>query len=202
MVKDINTEQKILEAARKVFVRKGMAGARMQEIADEAGINKAMLHYYYRNKEKLFEAIFLEAFAKIAPRLQDIIGSEDDLFTKIGRFVDQYISTVMANPYLPVFVIHEMSQDPEKFMAQLKQNPNKPDPSVFLAQINAEVKAGRIRPVNPFQLLLNIISLCLFPFVARPMFQTITGVGPGDFDRLMEERKKHVTEFIINSIKT
>ena len=98
---DQSTEQIILEAAKKVFVRKGMAGARMQDIADEAGINKALLHYYFRNKEKLFEMIFMEAAEKFFPRINAIFDSDQPLFEKIESFCEEYISVVMENPYLP-----------------------------------------------------------------------------------------------------
>ena len=93
--KDKTTEEKILEAARKVFVHKGMYGARMQDIADEAGINKALLHYYFKNKQKLFEEIFMEAAGQLFPRVNAIFVSEEPLFTKIEKFCDEVIA---ANP--------------------------------------------------------------------------------------------------------
>src|ERR1051325_9238915 len=95
--KDNNTQDKILEAARKVFVMKGMYGARMQDIADEAGINKALLHYYFKNKEKLFEQIFMEAAGKLFPRINAIFVSDEPLFTKIEQFCDEYINVVLSN---------------------------------------------------------------------------------------------------------
>ena len=95
------TEEKILSAARKIFTTKGMAGARMQDIANEAGINKALLHYYYRDKEKLFETIFLEEAQKFFPKINAIFQSDDPLFLKIEKFVDEYIDEMLENPYLP-----------------------------------------------------------------------------------------------------
>src|SRR4249920_2351657 len=101
---DVSTEEKILSAAKKVFISRGMAGARMQDIADEAGINKAMLHYYFKNKEKLFEVIFMEAAAQLFPRINEIFFSDYSLFEKIERFCEEYMAVVMENPYLPLFV--------------------------------------------------------------------------------------------------
>ena len=117
--KDKSTEERILEAAKKVFVQKGMAGARMQDIADEAGINKALLHYYFSNKEKLFEMIFLEAASKLFPRINAIFSSDQPLFEKIESFCEEYIAVVMENPYLPLFVLYEINQDPAYFMNKL-----------------------------------------------------------------------------------
>src|SRR3954465_4747970 len=102
---EISTENRILDAARKVFLVKGMDGARMQDIANEAGINKAMLHYYFRSKEKLFEMIFQEEIGKLMLRITDIFASDEPLFIKIEMFCRQYIETVIENPYIPLFII-------------------------------------------------------------------------------------------------
>src|SRR6187402_2554521 len=94
-------QEKILAAARKVFTTKGMAGARMQDIADEAGINKALLHYYFRDKDKLFETIFMEEAQRFFPKINAIFQSDDPLFEKIEKFVNEYIDEMQENPYLP-----------------------------------------------------------------------------------------------------
>jgi TetR/AcrR family transcriptional regulator len=137
---DQSTEQLILGAAKKVFVRKGMAGARMQDIADEAGINKALLHYYFRSKEKLFEMIFMEAAAKLFPRINAIFNADQSLFEKIESFCEEYISIVMENPYLPLFVLYEINQNPEYFLQKVWKGNSKPNPSKFLEQMEREVK--------------------------------------------------------------
>src|SRR3712207_2537327 len=104
--KDQNTEQRILQAAKTVFMHRGMAGARMQDIADEAGINKAMLHYYFRSKEKLFEVIFREAIGKFLPKINATIALDCSLFEKIHIFCREYITVLMENPYIPLFIIN------------------------------------------------------------------------------------------------
>ena len=96
MKKDFTTEEKILTAAKQVFLTRGMDGARMQDIADEAGINKALLHYYFRSKDQLFEKIFLEVAHAFLPRVLGILESESTLFEKIERFCNEYISQVMT----------------------------------------------------------------------------------------------------------
>lgn len=200
--KNRGTEEKILEAARKVFVRKGMFGARMQDIADEAGINKALLHYYFKNKEKLFEEIFMEAAAKLFPKINQIFSSDEPLFTKIAKFCEEYINVAIENPYLPLFVLNEMNQDPVYFMNKLwGKNGNKPDPRKFLQQIDDEVKKGNIRDISPLQLLMNLISMTIFPFIGKPVFQMNLGIDDMQFRMVMEQRKQEIPRFIIDAIK-
>jgi AcrR family transcriptional regulator len=200
IVKDDTTEARILTAARKVFMEKGMDGARMQDIADEAGINKAMLHYYFRSKEKLFEKIFREVAANFLPRIILIFGSEDSLFTKIECFVDAYIVQMKQTPYLPIFFLNEVNRQPEAFIKKMFGS-RKPPVHQFYAQVKNEVKKGIIRPVEPGQLLMNIFSLTVFPFAARPIFQVIGDMDQKKFDLLLEQRRKDVPRFIIDAIR-
>jgi AcrR family transcriptional regulator len=201
IVKDISTEEKILEAARQVFIHKGMAGARMQEIADTAGINKAMLHYYFRNKEMLFETIFSQAAQKLFPKLNIIFESELPLFEKIENFVQAYIDVMLENPYLPMFVLSEMHQNPERFYKKMKGQLNFPRPDKFLAQIESEVKKGTIKRISPLQLLMNIISGTIFPFIAKPMFQMHIGLDELQFRQFIMQRKKEYAGFVIDAIR-
>jgi TetR/AcrR family transcriptional regulator len=199
--RDQSTEEKILEAAKKVFVRKGMSGARMQDIADEAGINKALLHYYFRNKEKLFEMIFMEAAGKLFPRINEIFNSDQPLFEKIERFCDEYITVVMDNPYLPLFVLNEINQNPEYFLEKVWTEAKKPSPQKFLQQIEQEVKKGTIKNISPLNLMMNLISMTIFPFVSKPMMQKNLGLDEWQFRAVMEQRKKEIPRFIIDAIK-
>jgi TetR/AcrR family transcriptional regulator len=198
--KEQNTEEKILAAAKKVFLKEGMAGARMQDIADEAGINKAMLHYYFRSKEKLFERIFTELSQHFFPRLIGIFESDASLFRKIELFVGEYIDQMQRTPYLPIFVLNEVNRQPETFIKKMMGN-RKPPVKKFVDDVQDEIKKGIIKPINPLQLLLNIISLCVFPFVAKPMFQLVTNIDRTMFDKILEQRKGEVSKFIIDAIK-
>lgn len=201
MEKDVSTEQRILSTAKSIFEKKGLTGTRMQEIADAAGINKALLHYYFRNKEKLFEAVFSEALAKIFPRINEIFSAEIPLFRKIEVFVENYIEMIMENPHLPAFVTHELNQNPDRFIKNVFQHESAPVPHHFLLQIEAAIRNGEIRPVHPAQLMINLLSLCIFPFIAKPLIQSIFNIQDETFSGLMEARKKEVSRFIINSIK-
>lgn len=199
--KDKNTEQRILEAARKVFLTRGMDGARMQDIADEAGINKAMLHYYFRDKDSLFDVVFLEEAQKFFPKINAIFASDEPLFTKIENFVAEYIDEMKGNPGLPWFVLNEVNRNPDEFMEKIWGRANMPQPGKFLEQIAAEIKAGRIRKTEPVQLLMNMISMTIFPFVARPVFSRIMQLNPQQFSAIMEQRKKEIPRFIIDAIR-
>lgn len=198
--KNENTEELILEAAKKVFQTKGMDGARMQEIADKAGINKAMLHYYYRNKQLLFEAVFKNAFAMLAPQLNAILNDETTIEDKVKNFTFNYISFISKHPYLPNFIIQELNRNPD-FILKMKENKGFPNLSKFKKQVDKEIEEGIIKPINAEQLFINILSLNIFPFVARPLIMAFSNVDSKVYKQLMEERKIEVANFIINSIK-
>lgn len=195
------TEAKILAAAHKVFTTKGMAGARMQDIADAAGINKAMLHYYFRDKDKLFETVFTEEAQKFFPKINMIFQADMPLFEKIEKFVAEYIDEMLQNPYMPWFVMNEINRDPDRFMSKVWGKENLPNPGKLLEQIEKEVKKGTIKRVHPLHLLMNILSMTIFPFVAKPMMVRNLRLTDANFKKAMEERKKEIPKFIIDSIK-
>jgi len=199
--KNQGAEERILAAARKVFTTRGMAGARMQDIADEAGINKALLHYYFRDKDKLFETIFLEEAQRFFPKINTIFSSDDPLFDKIEAFVHEYIDEMLENPYLPWFVMNELHRDPDQFMYKVWGNNNLPRPAKFLEQIEREIKKGKIKRIHPLHLLMNLLSMTIFPFVAQPMITRNLGLSEMQFRQIMAQRKKEIPKFIIDAIK-
>lgn len=198
----MEAEEKILNAAKKVFTEKGYAAARMQEIADTAGINKGLLHYYFRSKEKLFMAIFNEAFDKFAVKINRVFEVDMPLFEKIEVLVNEYIDLMMENPALPGFVLYELNQKGESFIKTILAKEGKPNPLPFIGQIQMEIDAGRIRSdINPFQLVLNILSMCVFPFVARPLFQAIIQADDHFYMQIMANRKSTIVAFALNAIR-
>lgn len=198
--KDNSTEQKIIEAAKKVFVKEGMHGARMQDIADEAGINKALLHYYFRSKEKLFSIIFESVFKEITPLIMGIFSSEKSLFDKIRIYVSEHLDFLAKNPYLIGFIIHEINVNPENLERILSSE--KKDFSPIYSLIQSEVEKGNIRPIDPLQLMVNMIALCVFPVLAKPMVTGILLKGDNEaYETFMQKRKQQIADFIINSIK-
>jgi len=198
--KDKNTENQILNAAKNIFQRKGMDGSRMQEIADEAGINKALLHYYYRSKQLLFEAVFKTAFSMLAPQLNKIINDDSNLFDKIKKFTNNYISFVIKHPYLPNFIFQELNRNPD-FVIKLQKDKDFPNIEKFKKQIDDCAAKGIIRPIKAEQLFINILALNIFPFIGAPLLKGFIEVNHDEYQKLMNERKEEVATFIINSIK-
>ncbi|MDV7186749.1 TetR/AcrR family transcriptional regulator [Lutibacter sp. TH_r2] len=198
--KDKNTESKILEAAKSVFQTKGMDGARMQEIADKAGINKAMLHYYFRGKQLLFEAVFKNAFSLLSPQLNTILNDESSIEDKIKNFTNNYISFITKHPYLPNFIFQELNRNPE-FISKIQKSIGFPSIEKFKKQLNIEIEKGILIPIKAEQLFINILALNIFPFIASPLIKAITNTDNNSYEQLIEDRKIEVSTFIINSIK-
>jgi len=198
--KDENTEEKILNAAKNVFQSKGMDGARMQEIADNAGINKAMLHYYYRSKQLLFEAVFKNAFSLLSPQLNTILNDDSSIEDKIKNFTFNYISFIIKHPYLPNFIFQELNRNPD-FISKIQKTIGFPNIDKFKKQLHVEIEKGILIPIKAEQLLINILALNIFPFIAAPLIKTITNSDNKAYKELIEVRKTEVSSFIINSIK-
>lgn len=194
-----STEERIKEAARKVFIRKGLAGARMQEIADEARINKAMLHYYYRSKKHLFRNILDEVMTEFAPRIIGILGQDLPLKEKIDSFVSHYLGMLSANPFIPLFVFTELRDQPQEIIEKLGIKRS----GVLKRlekQLNREAAAGRIKPITSLHFLTNLISLSIFPFLAQPLLQGIFAMDQQQFEDFIEERKSTIGEFFMAAI--
>jgi AcrR family transcriptional regulator len=198
--KNENTETLILEAAKGIFQSKGMDGARMQEIANEAGINKAMLHYYYRSKQLLFEAVFKNAFSLLAPQLNAVLNDDSSIEEKIKNFTSNYISFMIKHPYLPNFIIQELNRNPD-FIGKLKENTGFPNLEKFKVKVAEEIKLGFIQPIDADQLFVNIIALNIFPFLGKPLIKALTEKNEETYAAFVEGRKIEVANFIINAIK-
>lgn len=198
--KNTSAEIGILNAAKRIFQQKGMQGARMQEIADEAGINKALLHYYFRSKQLLFEAVFKQAFLLLAPQLNNVINENTSLFEKIEKFSANYISFIIKHPYLPNFIIQELNRNPD-FLNNLIEKKQFPSIEKFKLQVTENIENGLIKPIDPSQLFINLISLNVLPFLAAPLLKGFLNINDKNYNQLLENRKTEVADFIINAIK-
>lgn len=198
--KNTSAEIGILNAAKRIFQQKGMQGARMQEIADEAGINKALLHYYFRSKQLLFEAVFKQAFLLLAPQLNNVINENTSLFEKIEKFSANYISFIIKHPYLPNFIIQELNRNPD-FLNNLIEKKQFPSIEKFKLQVTENIENGLIKPIDPSQLFINLISLNVLPFLAAPLLKGFLNIDDKNYNQLLENRKTEVADFIINAIK-
>ncbi|MCB9232606.1 MAG: TetR/AcrR family transcriptional regulator [Bacteroidia bacterium] len=195
------TEEKIVEAARAIFHEKGFHGARMQEIADSAEINKGLLHYYFKTKDALFEKVFGIAFHKMFGIMANAMNSDLPLPEKLEKFVGIYMDVLAYNSFLPVFVLSELNRNPDKFIRKIFSVSGRPNMEPFFNQVKAEIAAGRIKDVDPRKILMNTMSLCVFPYVARPMFQAIMNISNPEFKKMMQNRKEEVIELITVMLK-
>ena len=200
---DKTTEELILNAARKIFTTKGFAAARMDDIAKEAGINRALLHYYFRSKDKMFDIIFEEKFREFFMGVGLILGSDMPLFEKIPAIIEHELTTLAKHPDVPMFVIGEISQNPEKFLQRIQGvgvNP-KSISHILDKQIQSEYKKGIIKKIDGPSLLINIMSLAIYPFIAKNLWQVVFEMDEHDYLKFIEKRKKELSAFIIDGIR-
>jgi len=186
---DLSAEQKIKAAAQKLFTQKGYASVKTRDIAAEAGINLALLNYYFRSKEKLFELVMADNMIIIVEGAAGIIHDKDtNLDQKVERLTAHYINVIRKNPDVPQFVLTEIKNHPDKLAAVLG---GKLDifNSVFIKQIQEKAESGEMVNVNPVQFLVNLLGLTVFPFIARPLLLSIGRVDEETFGMMMEQRK-------------
>jgi len=197
---DTTTEEKIYEAARRIFILKGMEGARMQEIADEAGMNKALLHYYFRSKENLFKAVFKDTFSKFFIKVKDTLSSEVSAKEKLNVFIDNYIDLIQANPYVPQFIISEINRDPKVLKSLMFDSGI--EPQQILELLLNEVHSGNLSKLDPRHIVISLLGMLVFPFVARPLLQMVYFKDDQlAYDQFLNERKEVVKKMILKFIE-
>lgn len=197
---DKQTEEKIFEAATDVFVEKGMDGARMQDIATHAGINKALLHYYFRTKDQLFNTVFEMIARKIFKKFAPVFDENLSLEEKIRFFFKEHISFLQENPRLPGFLLNEVNRNPARIKKLLK---NVDFDNIWFKiydQHKEELKKYNITQAVLPQLMISIAAISVFPFAAKGILEGILEKLDIDFDQYMEERKEFAAEFVINAI--
>jgi AcrR family transcriptional regulator len=195
-VKESSTEEKIKEAARKLFTQKGFSATRTRDIAEEAGINLALLNYYFRSKQKLFDIIMMENFRQFIQGISfNFLEQNNTLDQKITMIVTMYIDFLGQNPDLPLFILNELRNNPEQLAANIGSEVGSAR-SKFFGQLKLAAEEGKIGDLNPFHLMANLIGLSVFPFVARPILQKVTGVDDKQFHELMQQRKQLIPIWI------
>ncbi len=197
---DKTTEEKIYEAARRIFIIKGMEGARMQEIADEAGMNKALLHYYFRSKENLFKAVFKDTFTKFFIKVKDTLFSDISAKEKLVVFIDHYIDLIEANPYVPQFIINEINRDPEVLKSLMFESGV--EPRKILELFLNEVQSTNLSKLDPRHIVISLLGMLIFPFVARPLLQMVYFNDDQEaYNKFLSERKEIVKNMILKFIE-
>ena len=195
---DSTTEEKIKEAARVVFTRKGYAAARTRDIAEEAGINLALLNYYFRSKEKLFDIIMMENIQRFIVGAKEILADEDTgLKEKTEKIASRYIDMLILNPDLPLFILSELRANPDQLVDKMGVK-NLIAKSSYFQQLK---DAAKVQKVNPLHYFMNTLALIVFPFVASPMIMNIGNLKQADFIALMQERKKLIAKWVEAIVK-
>jgi AcrR family transcriptional regulator len=198
----VNTELKIKEAARRVFIRKGFAATRTRDIAEEAGFNLALINYYFRSKEKLFDIIMIEQLQVFVSSVAGLLDDrETSLQQKIELIVHHYIDMLIAHPGLPIFILNEVNAGPEKLISKLDLD-GKTGGLYLLQQWKEFVASGKGPAVNPIHIFMNLLSMTIFPFVAAPLIRNRTGQTPEEFNVLMEERKELIPVWVRQMLQT
>jgi len=198
---DNQTEDRIFEAATEVFIEKGLDGSRMQDIADRAGINKSLLHYYYRSKDKLFNTVFemiaMKMLKKFAPVFEGNLTFEE----KIRFFFKEHISFLQKNPRLPAFLLNEINRHPERIRKFLANVNIESFYDLLYSQHKDELDRYGITRDNFPQIMTTLASLSVFPSAAKKLLEELFGKVRLNFDDYIEERKTFAADFSIAALK-
>lgn len=197
-IKEFDTEKRIFEAAQLVFLQKGLVNTTMQDIASKAGISRTSLHYYFRNKDTLFESILAMAMDNMMPKINQTITKDIPLVEKIIEFAYNYLDLLHDNDQLPGFMASEIRRNPDKVIGFILKNSTTINFDIIEKQIEEEVKAGKVRPFNLSQLIVTVAGLCIFPFICKPVLENVLESDGSNFDSFIIERRKVIAEIITN----
>lgn len=198
---DKQTEEKIFESATEIFVQKGMDGTRMQDIADHAGINKSLLHYYYRTKDRLFNAVFEKIAMKMFERFAPVFDANLTLEEKIRFFYKEHITFLQKNPRLPAFLLNEINRNPGRIKKLISGLDIEHLWNTIENQHKNELERYNITRKSIPQLMTSIAAISVFPFAAKGIIEGILERLDISFDDYLEERKEFAAEFVIKAIK-
>jgi AcrR family transcriptional regulator len=188
-IQDVSTEEKIKQAARKLFTEKGFDAVKTRDIAAEAGINLALLNYYFRGKDKLYEIVMFENMHQFLEGLIPVLGDENLPVEEImAKAAGSYIDMLMANPDLPFFILNAMRDGSPRLNHLVAEKMSKAR-SGFMKRIGQAMKDGKVANMHMGHFMANFMGLVIFPFVAKPIMMQVHGIGNKEFDSMMEERK-------------
>ena len=198
---DPSTRERILDAAHRVFVRRGTAGARTQEIADEAGVNKALVHYYFGTKTALADAVFARAASTFLPSLFGVLAAPElTLEARIAHVAERQVAFHRAHPYLAIYLLSEVHTAPERLDALVGAH-GRPSLDALQAQLDAAAAAGTMRATTVAEFLVNLMSLLVFPVVARPMIRHVLGLAEAEYEQLLATRAEHAARFLLAGLR-
>lgn len=196
--KNASTEERIKEAARVVFTEKGYAATRTRDIAEASGLNLALINYYFRSKENLFNIIMVESLQMFVGSILPILNDRETTLTqKIEALVDHYIDMLIANPNIPVFIINAVNANPAELMNKVAGQ-NMVGQTYIEQQFAELMKKKKTLAYNPMHLFINMIAMTVFPFIAGPLMKAKNNISNDDYVQLMMERKKLIPMWVKN----
>jgi TetR/AcrR family transcriptional regulator len=198
------TETSILAAALEEFSMYGRKGARMQGIADRAGLNKALLHYYFRSKDRLYEEVFTYVFHRYIQRMGVELRAEGDFASVLRGVIHRYIEILSENPALPMFMLREIAEGAPVFsrrLADLAHGEPGNMPNALLDFFEHGTRSGAIRAVDPVQTVISIIGTCVFFFAGFPVFASLFPEMRPRRNQMLEERKDHIFDLVYYGLK-
>jgi AcrR family transcriptional regulator len=205
---DADTETRILDAAHAVFMRRGTAGARMTEIARDAGVNHALVHYYFRSKQRLAEAVFRRAIGQFFPVMIGTLVSEAPIEDKVRLVAAAQIDMLLKNRYLPGYLLAELNHYPERaeqlLVAMSGTTPANLRGRLFGTlgrQLEEAARDGTLKPIAPQDFVLNLVSMVIYAFAARPLVMALMGLDDAAFTAMMERRKVEIPEFFLAALR-
>lgn len=193
-------EDKIMLSATSVFVLKGKAGTSMQDIANEAGINRTLLNYYFRSKDNLFEQVFSKLFARFLPAIVNTLKADIPVTIRLENFIDYYFTILIENPIIPLFILQELTTNPQRLINSLKTGGLNAD--IILKSLENEMDKSNIRRMDPKEIMVNLMSLIIFPFAARQIIEEIIFSGDKEaYSNFIIQRKENLKRSFIQSLK-
>lgn len=194
---EAQTEKRIKEKARILFFQKGFLNATTQEIADEAGVNRALIHYYFRSREQMLEVLLDETMLEKKERARNILTSELPFREKIATYINVVIDYGLTYPYLDNFIISETARRPDKVKIFCSRDRIKSS-DLIREQLETEIAKGKIAPISPEHFMVNLSALCNYPILAKVVLQTIHGMTDAAYRKFLIERKRIIFRTIFN----
>lgn len=193
-------EDKIMLSASRLFVLKGKAGTSMQDIAEEAGINRTLLNYYFRSKDNLFEQVYTGIFSRFLPSIVEMLGSDLPVTKRLEKVIDYYFDMLIDNPVIPLFILQELTSNPQRIITSVKSSGLNIE--YIFKSIEAEMNKGNFRKMDPKEIMINLMSLIIFPFVARRILEEIVFSGDTKaYSEFILKRKENLKISFLQSIK-
>jgi len=191
------TELLIKETAKRVFFQKGILNATTQQIADEAGVNRALIHYYFRSRNQLFKTVLEDAVNETRDKIDSIFNSDESFKSKISKYLDVFIDRNAEFPYIQNFIITEIMQDPEKMKEYFSRKRNHLMKHI-VPPLKKEIEKGTMQAVDPEHFIVNMMAMCSYPLVAKPFIQNMFSYDDKAYKKFLKERKQVIYKVLFN----